>query len=78
MHIMCDKETGFGFSIRGNTDGWKVKKILNTSRCKHLKVNDVLHEINGINVKELSGKEIRKVIKECPTDRETKVIVQRG
>ena len=81
---MRGKDTCFGFSIHGTTDGWEVGGTRNTTyrnivicKCKILKVNDVLHEINGINVKGMSQTEILKVIRECPNDRETKIVVQR-
>lgn len=77
MHIVRG-EMGFGFTIADSPYGQKVKQILNTKRCKILQENDILHEINGINVKEMSHNEIVQVLKDCPEGRETKIVVQRG
>ena len=69
---------GFGFKIRDSSEGQFVKEIINTSRCKLLKVNDALHEINGINVKEMAHHKIVWILKGCPTGKEIKIVVQRG
>ena len=65
------------FGIGDSPNGHLVKDIRNTTRCKTLKVNDVLHEINGINVKEMSHVETVKVLRDCPNDKEIKIVVQR-
>ena len=70
-------DMGFGFSVRDSPKGHLVKDILNATRCKILKVNDILHEINGINVKEMSHVKTVKVLRNCPTGKEIKIVVQR-
>ncbi|XP_069101307.1 membrane-associated guanylate kinase, WW and PDZ domain-containing protein 1-like isoform X7 [Argopecten irradians] len=71
-------EMGFGFTIADSHFGQKVKQILDKPRCKTLQEGDILQEINGINVKDMSHSEIVGVLKDCPQGQETKIIVQRG
>jgi len=71
-------EMGFGFTIADSAYGQKVKQILDKPRCKTLQEGDILQEINGINVKDMSHSEIVQVLKECPRDQESKIVIQRG
>ena len=47
-------------------------------RCKTLLENDLLHEINNINVRNMTHAQIVQVLKDCPVGTETAIIVQRG
>ncbi|XP_046353265.1 membrane-associated guanylate kinase, WW and PDZ domain-containing protein 1-like isoform X6 [Haliotis rufescens] len=69
---------GFGFTIADSPYGQKVKQILDRPRCKSLMEGDILEEINGIMVREMSHAQIVGVLKDCPVGQPTKIIVQRG
>jgi hypothetical protein len=77
MHIVRG-EMGFGFTIADSAFGQRVKQILDKPRCKDLQESDILQEINGINVKDMSHGQIVQVLKESPKGVETKIVVQRG
>ena len=57
---------------------FQVKQILDKPRCKTLLENDLLHEINNINVRNMTHAQIVQVLKDCPVGTETAIIVQRG
>ncbi|KAL3852402.1 hypothetical protein ACJMK2_016053 [Sinanodonta woodiana] len=71
-------ENGFGFTIAHSPHGQRVKQILDKPRCKDLQEGDVLIEINNIQVHNMSHSEIVSVLKDCPVQEETTIIVQRG
>ena len=69
---------GFGFTIADSTYGQKVKQILDRPRCKNLAEGDILVEINGIMVKDLTHADVVQVLKTCPLDAESNIVIQRG
>ena len=69
---------GFGFTIADSAFGQKVKKILDRPRCKTLQEGDVLTEINGKNVRNMSHSEVVQVLKECSRGAEANITIQRG
>ncbi|XP_041347543.1 membrane-associated guanylate kinase, WW and PDZ domain-containing protein 1-like isoform X3 [Gigantopelta aegis] len=69
---------GFGFTIADSPYGQRVKQILDRPRCKNLMEGDVLVEINGTVVRDMSHAEIVNVLKECLVGEETVIKVQRG
>lgn len=71
-------DMGFGFTIADSAYGQKVKQILDRLRCKNLKEGDLLQEINGVQVKDMSHSQIVQVLKECPKGVETRIVIQRG
>ncbi|KAK3103335.1 hypothetical protein FSP39_018567 [Pinctada imbricata] len=71
-------EMGFGFTIADSAYGQKVKQILDKPRCKTLQEGDILQEINHVNVREMSHSEIVQVLKQCPQEMESAIVVQRG
>lgn len=77
MHIVRG-EMGFGFTIADSAFGQRVKQILDKPRCMDLQESDILQEINGFNVKDMSHSQIVQVLKDCPKGVETKIVVQRG
>ena len=71
-------EMGFGFTIADSAYGQKVKQILDKPRCKNLQEGDILMKINNTNVQELSHSSIVQVLKDCPQNVESRIVVQRG
>ena len=71
-------ETGFGFTIADSAYGQKVKQILDRPRCKNLQEGDLLQEISGVQVKEMSHSQIVQVLKDCPKGVDTRIVIQRG
>nr|XP_022295952.1 membrane-associated guanylate kinase, WW and PDZ domain-containing protein 3-like isoform X10 [Crassostrea virginica] len=71
-------EMGFGFTIADSAYGQKVKQILDKPRCKNLQEGDILMKINHTNVQELSHSSIVQVLKDCPQNVESRIVVQRG
>ena len=71
-------DMGFGFTIADSAYGQKVKQILDRPRCKNLQEGDLLHEINGVQVRDMSHSQIVQVLKECPKGEESRIVVQRG
>lgn len=69
---------GFGFTIADSACGQRVKKILDRQRCKDLMEGDILLEINGISLRNLSHDEVVQVLKNCPHNSEATICVQRG
>ncbi|PVD24616.1 hypothetical protein C0Q70_15100 [Pomacea canaliculata] len=69
---------GFGFTIADSPYGQKVKQILDRPRCQTLAEGDLLHKINGIDVRNMTHAQIVQVLKDCPIGAETQIIVQRG
>ncbi|XP_046984274.1 membrane-associated guanylate kinase, WW and PDZ domain-containing protein 1 [Schistocerca americana] len=69
---------GFGFTIADSAYGQKVKKILDRQRCKNLMEGDILVDINGINLRNMSHGEVVQVLKDCARNQEATVTVQRG
>lgn len=69
---------GFGFTIADSVYGQKVKQILDRPRCKILQEGDILFDINGVNVKDLTHAEVVQVLKNCPLGAEAIMTVQRG
>ena len=69
---------GFGFTIADSIYGQKVKQILDRPRCKILQEGDILVDINGVNVKDLTHGEVVQVLKNCPLGAEAVMTVQRG
>lgn len=70
--------SGFGFTIADSPYGQKVKKILDRSRCRVLQEGDILLQINQNDVRDASHAEVVEVLKGCPRDLESLVVVQRG
>lgn len=56
----------------------QVKQILDRPRCQTLAEGDLLHKINGIDVRNMTHAQIVQVLKDCPIGAETQIIVQRG
>lgn len=56
----------------------QVKQILDKPRCKTLLECDLLQEINGIDVRQMTHAQIVQVLKDCPIGVETQIVVQRG
>lgn len=71
-------EMGFGFTIADSAYGQKVKQILDKPRCKNLQESDLLQDINGVCVRDMSHAQVVQVLKECPRGQESTIIVQRG
>ena len=71
-------DMGFGFTIADSAYGQKVKQILDRPRCKNLQEGDLLHEINGVQVRDMSHSQIVQVLKECPKGEESRIVIQRG
>lgn len=69
---------GFGFTIADSANGQKVKKILDTRRCKNLAEGDVLLEINGRDVRGLEHAHVVQFLKDCTQGLEATIKVQRG
>ncbi|CAH1153366.1 unnamed protein product [Phaedon cochleariae] len=69
---------GFGFTIADSACGQRVKKILDHQRCKNLMEDDILLEINGISLLNMSHDEVVQVLKDCPYNSEANICVQRG
>ena len=69
---------GFGFTIADSAYGQKVKQILDRPRCKTLQEGDILVEINGIKVKDLTHADVVEVLKGCPKGNASDVVIQRG
>ena len=70
---------GFGFTIADDPANGqqKVKQILDRDRCLHLSENDVLCEINGIQLMNLTHNQIVEILKECPKGKETYLKLKR-
>ncbi|XP_048740641.1 membrane-associated guanylate kinase, WW and PDZ domain-containing protein 1-like isoform X3 [Ostrea edulis] len=71
-------EMGFGFTIADSVYGQKVKQILDKPRCKNLQEGDILQKINDTNVQEMAHSDIVHVLKGCPKNEESRIVVQRG
>lgn len=71
-------EMGFGFTIADSAYGQKVKQILDKPRCKTLLEGDILVEINGNNVRDMSHSQVVQVLKECQRGCDTSIVIQRG
>lgn len=69
---------GFGFTIADSACGQRVKKILDRQRCKDLMEGDILIEINGISLQNMSHDDVVQVLKNCPHNSEATICVQRG
>lgn len=69
---------GFGFTIADSACGQRVKKILDRQRCKNLMEGDILLEINGISLQNMSHDDVVQVLKNCPYNSEATICVQRG
>lgn len=69
---------GFGFTIADSACGQRVKKILDRQRCKDLMEGDILLEINGISLQNMSHDDVVQVLKNCPHNSEATICVQRG
>ena len=69
---------GFGFTIADSAYGQKVKQILDRPRCKTLQEGDILVEINGIKVKDLTHADVVEVLKGCPKGDASDIVIQRG
>lgn len=69
---------GFGFTIADSACGQRVKKILDRQRCKDLMEGDILLEINGIALQNMSHDDVVQVLKNCPHNSEATISVQRG
>jgi C-terminal processing protease CtpA/Prc len=76
IHIVKGNE-GFGFTIADSIYGQRVKKILYPSRCPGLCEGDVLIEINGQNVRNMSHTDIVDVLRDCPVGQKAVMVVQR-
>ena len=70
---------GFGFTIADDShmNHQKVKQILDRERCCNLNENDILLEINGIDLKNLSHTQVVDVLKECQVGQETIIRLKR-
>ncbi|ESP04594.1 hypothetical protein LOTGIDRAFT_136033 [Lottia gigantea] len=71
-------KSGFGFTIADSPFGQRVKQIIDEPRCKNLQEGDILHQINDINVRDMTHSQIVAVLKECPMGDVTVITVQRG
>jgi atrophin-1 interacting protein 3 (BAI1-associated protein 1) len=71
---------GFGFTIADDAvnSQQKVKQILDRERCVHLLENDILCEINGIQLSNLTHNQIVEVLKECPKGKDTFLKLKRS
>ena len=70
---------GFGFTIADDShmNHQKVKQILDKERCSNLKENDILLEINGVKLKNLSHNQVVDMLKECAIGQETRIRLKR-
>jgi hypothetical protein len=70
---------GFGFTIADDIQNkcQKIKQILDRDRCVHLSEDDILCEINGIPLDNLSHLQIVELLKECPKGQETLLKLKR-
>lgn len=68
---------GFGFTIADSAHGQKVKKILDRQRCKNLMEADLLISINDVSVRDMCHSEVVQVLKECTSNQEAMIYVQR-
>lgn len=71
----CD---GFGFTIADSSVGQKIKQVLDHNRCHSLAEGDVITEINGLNVRNMAHADVVELLKNCPTDTEAVLNIQRG
>jgi atrophin-1 interacting protein 3 (BAI1-associated protein 1) len=58
---------GFGFTIADDSHQrhQRVKQILDRERCINLIENDILLEINGVGLRDLSHNQVVDILKEC-------------
>ncbi len=70
---------GFGFTIADDIQNkrQKIKQILDRERCVHLNEDDILCEINGLPLDNLSHLQIVDLLKECPKGQETLLKLKR-
>lgn len=70
---------GFGFTIADDSqmNHQKVKQILDKERCCNLQENDILLEINGVDLRNLSHNQVVEVLKECVRGQETIIKLKR-
>ena len=70
---------GFGFTIADDSqmNHQKVKQILDKERCCNLQENDILLEINGVDLRNLSHNQVVEVLKECARGQETVIKLKR-
>lgn len=71
----CD---GFGFTIADSSVGQRIKQVLDHDRCQSLSEGDVITEINGLNVRNFAHADVVELLKNCPTDTEAVLVIQRG
>lgn len=70
---------GFGFTIADDSqmNHQKVKQILDKERCCNLAENDILLEINGQELRNLTHNQVVEVLKECVKGEETIIKLKR-
>jgi C-terminal processing protease CtpA/Prc len=70
---------GFGFTIADDSqmNHQKVKQIIDHERCVNLRENDILLEINGYDLKNLSHNQVVELLKECVKGQETAIKLKR-
>jgi atrophin-1 interacting protein 3 (BAI1-associated protein 1) len=70
---------GFGFTIADDShmNHQKVKQILDRERCVNLRENDILLEINGYDLKNLTHNQVVELLKECIRGQETVIKLKR-
>jgi len=70
---------GFGFTIADDSqmNHQKVKQILDKERCCNLVENDILLEINGQELRNLTHNQVVEVLKECVKGEETIIRLKR-
>ena len=71
-------DVGFGFTIADSAYGQKVRQILDRDRCRTLNEGDVLVEINELKVKDMPHARVVAILKECPQNKASRFVVQRG
>ncbi|VUZ49364.1 unnamed protein product, partial [Hymenolepis diminuta] len=66
---------GFGFTLADQIGGQRVKEVLEPTG---LRVGDVILEVNGKWVKDLTHLEVVQVLKTCPVGKTTDFLIQRA
>lgn len=71
---------GFGFTIADDSlhNYQKVKQILDKERCLYLLEGDILLEINGISLINLTHNQVVDILKECKKGQETRIKLKRN
>ena len=77
VHIVKG-DMGFGFTIADSAYGQKVRQILDRERCLRLNEGDILVEINEHKVKDMPHSDVVRVLKECPQNTQSRIVIQRG